>query len=51
MSEGHAKAVAVTHGGVGGPKEHSDACERACEAPWPRFRGRRVLKANQPPRC
>ena len=22
----------VTHGGVGGPKEHSDACERACDA-------------------
>jgi L-asparaginase / beta-aspartyl-peptidase len=26
------RAVVVTHGGVGGPKEHSDACERACEA-------------------
>ena len=26
------RAVVVTHGGVGGPKEHSDACERASEA-------------------
>lgn len=32
MSEARGRAVAVTHGGVGGPKENSDACEQACEA-------------------
>ncbi|HET9233467.1 MAG TPA: isoaspartyl peptidase/L-asparaginase [Candidatus Eisenbacteria bacterium] len=32
MSDIHTHAVIVTHGGVGGPKEHSDACERACRA-------------------
>ena len=32
MSDTHTHAVIVTHGGVGGPKEHSDACERACRA-------------------
>ena len=32
MSDNDRRAVIVTHGGVGGPKEHSDACERACEA-------------------
>jgi L-asparaginase / beta-aspartyl-peptidase len=26
------RAAVVTHGGVGGPREHSDACEKACEA-------------------
>ena len=42
MTETKSRAVVVTHGGVGGPKEHSDACERACDA------GLGALRQGQP---
>src|SRR5262245_46014814 len=31
-AERKARPAVVTHGGGGGPREHSDACEKACEA-------------------
>lgn len=37
---GSPRPVVVAHGGVGGPREHSDACERACAA------GVRVLRGG-----
>lgn len=30
--ERRARAAVVAHGGAGGPREHMDACERACDA-------------------
>ena len=46
MTDTKTRAVVVTHGGVGGPKEHSDACERASEVGLSALReGGRALEA------
>lgn len=39
MADKNVSAVAVTHGGAGGPRENSDACERASDAALATLRG------------